>query len=136
MSVLFETSLGELVIDLEVDKCPKTCENFLKLCKIKYYNLNAFFNGEFNLARRVLRRISKLNKLDWISVQRLHRSDWRSYSYWNRRRVATIIPPLHLAVQLIKTTSIFSSRNLEFTETCCQGNSVYGCITNQSCRMR
>ena len=46
MSVLFETSLGDIVIDLEVDSCPKTCENFLKLCKVYYYNLNAFFNGE------------------------------------------------------------------------------------------
>jgi peptidyl-prolyl cis-trans isomerase-like 4 len=45
MSVLFETSLGDLVIDLEVESCPKTCENFLKLCKVYYYNLNAFFNG-------------------------------------------------------------------------------------------
>ncbi|KIK64950.1 hypothetical protein GYMLUDRAFT_56455 [Collybiopsis luxurians FD-317 M1] len=44
MSVLLETSLGDLVIDLEVEKCPKTCENFLKLCKVYYYNLNAFFN--------------------------------------------------------------------------------------------
>lgn len=31
-------------IDLEVEACPKTCENFLKLCKVYYYNLNAFFN--------------------------------------------------------------------------------------------
>jgi hypothetical protein len=46
MSVLFETSLGDIVIDLEVDSCPKTCENFLKLCKVYYYNLNAFFNGK------------------------------------------------------------------------------------------
>lgn len=45
MSVMLETSLGDLVIDLEVDRCPRTCENFLKLCKIKYYALNAFFNG-------------------------------------------------------------------------------------------
>jgi len=45
MSVLFETSLGDIVIDLEVEQCPKTCENFLKLCKVYYYNLNAFFNG-------------------------------------------------------------------------------------------
>ncbi|KAF9067734.1 cyclophilin-like domain-containing protein [Rhodocollybia butyracea] len=44
MSVLLETSLGDLVIDLEVETCPKTCENFLKLCKVYYYNLNAFFN--------------------------------------------------------------------------------------------
>ncbi|KAL0950273.1 hypothetical protein HGRIS_010253 [Hohenbuehelia grisea] len=44
MSVLLETSLGDIVIDLEVDSCPKVCENFLKLCKIYYYNLNAFFN--------------------------------------------------------------------------------------------
>ena len=46
MSVLLETSLGDIVIDLEVNSCPKTCENFLKLCKVYYYNLNAFFNGE------------------------------------------------------------------------------------------
>ena len=45
MSLLLETSLGDIVIDLEVDSCPKTCENFLKLCKVYYYNLNAFFNG-------------------------------------------------------------------------------------------
>lgn len=45
MSVLLETSLGDIVIDLEVDTCPKVCRNFIKLCKIYYYNLNAFFNG-------------------------------------------------------------------------------------------
>ena len=45
MSVLLETSLGDIVIDLEVEACPKLCENFVKLCKVYYYNLNAFFNG-------------------------------------------------------------------------------------------
>ncbi|KAA1114220.1 Peptidyl-prolyl cis-trans isomerase cyp6 [Puccinia graminis f. sp. tritici] len=44
MSVLFETSLGDLVVDLEVELCPKTSENFLKLCKIYYYNFCSFFN--------------------------------------------------------------------------------------------
>ena len=52
MSVLFETSLGDIVIDLETDACPKTCQNFLKLCKVYYYNLNAFFNGEHRSCRR------------------------------------------------------------------------------------
>jgi len=41
---LFETSLGDIVIDLETEACPCTCKNFLKLCKVYYYNLNAFFN--------------------------------------------------------------------------------------------
>lgn len=53
MSVLLETSLGDLVIDLEVDSCPKTCENFLKLCKVYYYNLNAFFNGRYSFNLQV-----------------------------------------------------------------------------------
>ncbi|KAI0920865.1 Peptidyl-prolyl cis-trans isomerase cyp6 [Taiwanofungus camphoratus] len=44
MSVLLETSFGDIVIDLEVEACPKTCQNFLKLCKVYYYNLHAFFN--------------------------------------------------------------------------------------------
>ncbi|XP_044507059.1 peptidyl-prolyl cis-trans isomerase CYP59-like [Mangifera indica] len=38
MSVLIVTSLGDLVLDLFVEKCPLTTKNFLKLCKIKYYN--------------------------------------------------------------------------------------------------
>lgn len=49
MSLLLETSLGDIVIDLEVEACPKTCENFLKLCKVYYYNLNAFFNGPLSV---------------------------------------------------------------------------------------
>ncbi|KAJ9144912.1 Peptidyl-prolyl cis-trans isomerase-like 4 [Pleurostoma richardsiae] len=40
MSVLLETSAGDIVIDLLVDYVPKLCENFLKLCKVKYYNFS------------------------------------------------------------------------------------------------
>ncbi|KAK3307806.1 cyclophilin-like domain-containing protein [Chaetomium strumarium] len=40
MSVLLETSAGDIVIDLLVDYVPKMCENFLKLCKAKYYNFS------------------------------------------------------------------------------------------------
>ncbi|KAI1945272.1 Peptidyl-prolyl cis-trans isomerase-like 4 [Ophidiomyces ophidiicola] len=40
MSVLLETSLGDIVVDLLVDSAPKACENFLKLCKIKYFNFS------------------------------------------------------------------------------------------------
>ena len=44
MSVLLETSLGEIVIDLDaLETAPKACENFLKLCKIKYYNFAPVF---------------------------------------------------------------------------------------------
>ncbi|XP_078166548.1 cyclophilin 59 isoform X2 [Carex rostrata] len=38
MSVLIVTSVGDLVIDLHTDRCPLTTKNFLKLCKMKYYN--------------------------------------------------------------------------------------------------
>ncbi|KAM7495715.1 hypothetical protein LguiB_030324 [Lonicera macranthoides] len=38
MSVLIVTSLGDIVVDLHADLCPLTSKNFLKLCKIKYYN--------------------------------------------------------------------------------------------------
>ncbi|KAF2667176.1 peptidyl-prolyl cis-trans isomerase-like 4 [Microthyrium microscopicum] len=44
MSVLLETSLGDIVIDLLVDNAPKACENFLKLCKVKYYNYAPLYN--------------------------------------------------------------------------------------------
>eukprot|EP01135_Chromosphaera_perkinsii_P006048 Nk52_evm2s386 gene=Nk52_evmTU2s386 len=42
MSVLIETSIGDFVIDLYVDYAPLACRNFLKLCKIKYYNYTDF----------------------------------------------------------------------------------------------
>lgn len=43
-----ETSLGELVIDLFVEDTPRACKNFLKLCKMKYYNNNIFYKIEKN----------------------------------------------------------------------------------------
>jgi len=44
MAVMLVTSLGDIVIDLFVEDAPMACENFLKLCKIKYYNDSMFFN--------------------------------------------------------------------------------------------
>jgi cyclophilin family peptidyl-prolyl cis-trans isomerase len=44
MSVILETSVGDITIDLHLDECPKTCLNFLKLCKVKYYNNVIFHN--------------------------------------------------------------------------------------------
>lgn len=38
MAVLLETSIGDIVIDLKTNECPTACTNFLKLCKVKYYN--------------------------------------------------------------------------------------------------
>ena len=43
MAVMLETSLGDLVFDLYVDKCPNAARNFLKLCRMKYYN-NCIFH--------------------------------------------------------------------------------------------
>ncbi|KAB5517111.1 hypothetical protein PHYPO_G00185650 [Pangasianodon hypophthalmus] len=38
MAVLLETTLGDIVVDLYTEERPKACLNFLKLCKIKFYN--------------------------------------------------------------------------------------------------
>lgn len=46
MSVLLETSYGDLVIDLYDHLAPKTSLNFLKLCQVKYYNDCEFFRIE------------------------------------------------------------------------------------------
>ena len=36
--------MGDIVIDLYTSQCPRTTKNFLKLCKIKYYNNVLFHN--------------------------------------------------------------------------------------------
>ncbi|KAG1713231.1 hypothetical protein DVH05_000951 [Phytophthora capsici] len=48
MSVLVETTLGAIVLDLFVEDCPLACTNFLKLCKTKYYHGCLFFNVQEN----------------------------------------------------------------------------------------
>lgn len=44
MSVLLETNVGDIVVDLFVDDAPIASQNFLKLCKLKYYNNCIFFS--------------------------------------------------------------------------------------------
>ncbi|KNC85355.1 hypothetical protein SARC_02447 [Sphaeroforma arctica JP610] len=48
MSVLIETSKGDITVDLYTDDAPKACLNFLKLCKIKYYNYCLFHDVQSN----------------------------------------------------------------------------------------
>ncbi|XP_071551656.1 peptidyl-prolyl cis-trans isomerase sig-7 [Panulirus ornatus] len=48
MSVVIETTVGDITVDLFTDARPRTCMNFLKLCKLKYYNLNLIFSVERN----------------------------------------------------------------------------------------
>jgi peptidyl-prolyl cis-trans isomerase-like 4 len=50
MSVLLETSLGDIVMDLLVDYAPKESENFLKLCKSKYYNFSPVHSVQPNFS--------------------------------------------------------------------------------------
>ena len=49
MSVLIETSLGDIVVDLYVEERPKCSINFLKLCKIKFYNFSLFHSVQRNV---------------------------------------------------------------------------------------
>merc|ERR1711953_1396843 len=46
MSVLLETTMGDLVIDLYTESRPRCCVNFLKLCKAKYYNYSMIHKVE------------------------------------------------------------------------------------------
>ena len=48
MAVLLDSSAGELVVDLYAEDCPLAAKNFLKLCKIKYYNGCLFYNVQQN----------------------------------------------------------------------------------------
>lgn len=48
MSVLIETSKGDIVIDLFTESCPKTTQNFLKLCQVKYFNHCIVHNVQSN----------------------------------------------------------------------------------------
>ncbi|XP_065366915.1 peptidyl-prolyl cis-trans isomerase sig-7 [Calliphora vicina] len=46
MSVVIETTIGDLTVDLFTEERPVACLNFMKLCKLKYYNYNLFHTIE------------------------------------------------------------------------------------------
>ncbi|XP_073843000.1 peptidyl-prolyl cis-trans isomerase sig-7-like [Musca autumnalis] len=46
MSVVIETTIGDITVDLFIDERPVACLNFVKLCKLKYYNYNLFHTIE------------------------------------------------------------------------------------------
>lgn len=48
MSVVIETTIGDITVDLYLKERPNACLNFLKLCRIKYYNLCVFYKVENN----------------------------------------------------------------------------------------
>jgi len=48
MSVVIETTVGDITVDLFITHRPQTCKNFLKLCKIKYYNFCLFHSIQAN----------------------------------------------------------------------------------------
>ncbi|XP_043265291.1 peptidyl-prolyl cis-trans isomerase sig-7 [Colletes gigas] len=48
MAVVIETTVGDFTVDLYTDERPQTCRNFLKLCKLKYYNWNLFHSVQGN----------------------------------------------------------------------------------------
>lgn len=48
MSVVIETTIGDVTVDLYTTERPRCSMNFLKLCKMKYYNLNLLYSVERN----------------------------------------------------------------------------------------
>ncbi|XP_055905515.1 peptidyl-prolyl cis-trans isomerase sig-7 [Eupeodes corollae] len=46
MAVVIETTLGDITVDLFIEERPRACLNFIKLCKLKYYNYNLFHTIE------------------------------------------------------------------------------------------
>lgn len=48
MAVVVETTIGDFTVDLYTEERPQTTRNFLKLCKLKYYNWNLFHSVQTN----------------------------------------------------------------------------------------
>lgn len=53
MAVVIETTVGDITVDLFLEERPKACLNFLKLCKLKYYNFNLFHTIEHGFIAQV-----------------------------------------------------------------------------------
>ncbi|KAF4092054.1 hypothetical protein AMELA_G00016530 [Ameiurus melas] len=67
MAVLLETTLGDIVVDLYTEERPKACLNFLKLCKIKYYNYCLIHNVQVRSSSAELHHQATFLRNEWIS---------------------------------------------------------------------
>ncbi|AGO10864.1 AaceriAFR649Wp [[Ashbya] aceris (nom. inval.)] len=53
MSVLLETTLGDLIVDLDYEACSVESYNFLKLCKTRFYDCQCFYDVHAERAARL-----------------------------------------------------------------------------------
>ena len=67
MSVLLETSFGDVVVDLFTNRAPLAATNFIKLCKLKHYN-----NALFMQVQKGTQCLMQTTSLKWpLRVQQL-----------------------------------------------------------------
>lgn len=66
MAVVIETTVGDITVDLFLEERPKACLNFLKLCKLKYYNFSLFHTIEHGFIAQVITKIQVPIKLHLI----------------------------------------------------------------------
>lgn len=88
MSVVIETSVGDFTIDLYVDDRPKASYNFLKLCKIKYYNYHLLFEIKKDYAART--GDPKNTGLGGRSIYYLDKSKTSRKEYFSAEQVPVI----------------------------------------------
>merc|ERR1711990_366161 len=69
MSILLETTLGDIFIELYTNHCPISCENFIKLCKIRYFNHCTLFSVDRNYITQI--NFSNTNRKDDESLYRI-----------------------------------------------------------------
>ncbi|KAL4476628.1 hypothetical protein ABPG72_000787 [Tetrahymena utriculariae] len=98
MSLIIETSLGDLEVDLFVQKAPEISKNFLKLCKLKHYNNSLFYEVQKNYLASI-----KSKKATTVSVE----------TGGNQQYIQDEIDPSnkHNKIGLLSTSNIGQDRN-------------------------
>ncbi|KAL4432971.1 hypothetical protein ABPG74_005344 [Tetrahymena malaccensis] len=98
MSLIIETSLGDLEVDLFVQKAPEISKNFLKLCKLKHYNNALFFEVQKNYLTSI-----KSKKATTISIE----------TGGNQQYIQDEIDPTnkHNKIGLLSSSNIGQDRN-------------------------
>jgi peptidyl-prolyl cis-trans isomerase-like 4 len=69
MSILIETSLGEIVVDLFTEKCYRSSMNFVKLCKLKYFNFHLVSSVEKDFIAQVTNGLNREQESVWGITQ-------------------------------------------------------------------
>ena len=114
MSVLLETTMGDLVIDLYTESRPRCCVNFLKLCKAKYYKHGLHIKLRHGILSEIDGRATLATNTSTMCLYPplvSYWKGWRDFFCWRFHQSCSVVLYASIVIQWFTKSSVISVSN-------------------------